>query len=747
MTVKNNFEAPFPGLRPYAESESEYFFSREREVEDVLSIVQKHKLVIITGQSGSGKSSLINAGIKPKLRKKFSGQSGKDWKICYLRPGIAPLENLSYSLSETGALYLNGKSKTTDHRTYKSIIEKNQTLGLIDIYRNSEIYEKENLLIIVDQLEDLFRFDKFYNSEKTAEANLLFDLVYRTCRFKETSIYFILSVNSSYIALLNQYNRFSELINYTQFNLPNLGVNSIQKIIENTFHKKNVQISNSIIESLGDACKDSPTVLSDVQLLFQKLYFTYASAFNKSTVYINPDNIYVSEGYLNIFEKEAETFFSNLDEDGKKNLELLFRSTCNANSELNSDYYQNLNYLVNYLNKDINFLTDLIKEAKIVFGETLDVFKSIIKGTDINIEKKYYRDYILNIKYQPVYKWTKFRIWSSEEQKNYSIYKEINSKAIKYPEESLLSGPSLNIAISWKNNDLINKNWAEKYDLNFSKTIDYIADSQRICAEEKEKQEQSKKDIEVAKIRVKNFQWIGVVLFLVIIIMFGFNRHREAEEQAVIAIEMEKKNNILEMEKEKIDDLNTNIINLRKKDSVSIAQNETEYQSKLKFVQNRLKTQKELERQKILNQKQKLKDKEEFLNIKDSLSDLLYELNSTTLNGYDRDKLRRITHQAINFYERINLLGNKLEIRFDDSVLRRIAINLVAKLNGENEYSEIKKYELIEKDRQPLRDLNVSGGGYFLSADNLGKLVYWDLNLKKTFSEIKELSIVRFSGE
>ena len=123
MTSDNLF-SPFPGTRPYSETETTNFYGRERETQDVLDILKRYKLVTICGENGSGKSSLIQAGIIPKLRKGFLGQTGKEWVICNFRPGVSPIENLSYALSDSGAMYLKGKSKTTDHQNYKSKIEE-----------------------------------------------------------------------------------------------------------------------------------------------------------------------------------------------------------------------------------------------------------------------------------------------------------------------------------------------------------------------------------------------------------------------------------------------------------------------------------------------------------------------------------------------------------------------------------------------------------------------------------------------
>ena len=87
------------GLRPYKKEEADIFYGREKEVEGLLQILQKDKLVMLIGAPGTGKSSLINAGLIPRLEKGFLAQAGKQWAVCKFRPGISPIENLAYSLT------------------------------------------------------------------------------------------------------------------------------------------------------------------------------------------------------------------------------------------------------------------------------------------------------------------------------------------------------------------------------------------------------------------------------------------------------------------------------------------------------------------------------------------------------------------------------------------------------------------------------------------------------------------------
>ncbi|MCA1693976.1 MAG: ATP-binding protein, partial [Actinobacteria bacterium] len=59
---------PFPGPRPFAESEDWLFFGRDRELSDLVALLFAQRAVLLHGPSGGGKSSLVNAGLIPRAR-------------------------------------------------------------------------------------------------------------------------------------------------------------------------------------------------------------------------------------------------------------------------------------------------------------------------------------------------------------------------------------------------------------------------------------------------------------------------------------------------------------------------------------------------------------------------------------------------------------------------------------------------------------------------------------------------------
>jgi hypothetical protein len=85
---------PYLGLAAFTEQDAEFFFGRRREVERLLeSLRREPRFLAVMGPSGSGKSSVIQAGLMPELRR--GGLPGSEkWGIITARPGDRPAENL-----------------------------------------------------------------------------------------------------------------------------------------------------------------------------------------------------------------------------------------------------------------------------------------------------------------------------------------------------------------------------------------------------------------------------------------------------------------------------------------------------------------------------------------------------------------------------------------------------------------------------------------------------------------------------
>jgi WD40 repeat protein len=123
---------PYPGMVPFAEADSARFFGREEMVADLLQRLRLHSFLAVIGPSGSGKSSLVYAGLLPALRKSTLFGLG-DWRVCTLRPGASPLAALHTALDSDPAAPAQAVTAALAGQA-----------------------EARRLLVVVDQLEELF---------------------------------------------------------------------------------------------------------------------------------------------------------------------------------------------------------------------------------------------------------------------------------------------------------------------------------------------------------------------------------------------------------------------------------------------------------------------------------------------------------------------------------------------------------------------------------------------------------------
>ena len=93
---------PYPGLRQFSRDEADYFFGREEQIDQLLDKLAETHLLAVLGISGSGKSSLVRAGLLPALASGVlippeppAASVEPRWSIAELRPGDRPFQRLA----------------------------------------------------------------------------------------------------------------------------------------------------------------------------------------------------------------------------------------------------------------------------------------------------------------------------------------------------------------------------------------------------------------------------------------------------------------------------------------------------------------------------------------------------------------------------------------------------------------------------------------------------------------------------
>jgi WD40 repeat protein len=139
---------PYRGLEPFDESHADLFFGRQQLVEELHTFVSEHPLTVVLGASGTGKSSLVKAGLIPRLR-----PAEDTWRILPpLRPGEAPLRALARTVLTLEA----GAEITSREVEALSIALAQNPQRLAEIVLTwGQRHPDQQLLLVVDQLEEL----------------------------------------------------------------------------------------------------------------------------------------------------------------------------------------------------------------------------------------------------------------------------------------------------------------------------------------------------------------------------------------------------------------------------------------------------------------------------------------------------------------------------------------------------------------------------------------------------------------
>ncbi|MFQ5813242.1 MAG: adenylate/guanylate cyclase domain-containing protein, partial [Anaerolineae bacterium] len=138
---------PYKGLAAFEAEDAEYFFGREELVAELTARLAGTRFLAVVGPSGSGKSSVVRAGLLPSV---WAGAlpDSEDWQTLVITPGAHPLEELSVRVSLLGGIEPSALHEALQTRPPALHLAVKQ--GLADES------EQVKLLLVVDQFEEVF---------------------------------------------------------------------------------------------------------------------------------------------------------------------------------------------------------------------------------------------------------------------------------------------------------------------------------------------------------------------------------------------------------------------------------------------------------------------------------------------------------------------------------------------------------------------------------------------------------------
>jgi len=166
----------YPGVKPFSSSEKELFFGREKDIENLYSLLFIKQTVVLYGKSGYGKSSLLNAGIIPRL------EAEGEWHCFSIRfnnyserekmENVSPIENIKLRLKQD----ITGNASSI----LDTVIQGEDSFWYW-VKNIQEKLHKSQFIFFFDQFEELFTYPKA-NIEEFSEQ--LSQLLYNTVPVK-----------------------------------------------------------------------------------------------------------------------------------------------------------------------------------------------------------------------------------------------------------------------------------------------------------------------------------------------------------------------------------------------------------------------------------------------------------------------------------------------------------------------------------------------------------------------------------
>lgn len=259
---------PYPGLRPFRQEESDIFFGRDRQVDELLANLEDNRFLAVIGPSGCGKSSLVRAGLIPALEVGYMASAGFRWHVAQMRPGDQPTQRLAKALLESSAFETNSAVNDEDVAFMRATLRRGP-LGLIELLNESPIASGHNLLLLVDQFEEIFRFERQSDRD---EARSFVDLLLTTVESPDVRVYVVITMRSDFLGSCPVFVGLPEAMNDSQFLTPRLTREQQQTAIECPLAQFNAHIEPAVVSRILNEMGTDPDQLPLMQHLLMRMW-------------------------------------------------------------------------------------------------------------------------------------------------------------------------------------------------------------------------------------------------------------------------------------------------------------------------------------------------------------------------------------------------------------------------------------------------------------------------------------------
>ncbi|HEX8146924.1 MAG TPA: WD40 repeat domain-containing protein [Pyrinomonadaceae bacterium] len=597
---------PFPGLRPFDFEEYELFFGREEQYEQMIGKLYATRFLAVVGTSGSGKSSLVRAGLLPALYGGRMVEAGSNWRVALFRPKDDPIRELALSLNHRrvfgpefkdnlsplltpsdvtdwqslcrrlsaegrdgppspsrrimellpsevqqevldaaaqqeaaeagegnggkklptpklidafneilrhGDFYQpqgfarvilpreakqllkrkqEGLTRREVERLNRLLLEASYTreiarngelpkkitevtlrrgdLGLVEAVRQAKMAEGENLLIVVDQFEELFRYARISkNGPRGNQAAAFVKLLLQAKSQTELPIYVVITMRSDYLGDCARFWDLPEAINEGQYLIPRLTRDQRREAITGPVRMRGADITPQLVNQLLSDMGDDPDQLPILQHALMRTWDKW-EADHKEQEPLDLHHYRAAGRMAGALSKHADEAHAELaDERSRDIAEQLFKALTEKGVGEN---------------REVRRPTEL-RELRAITGakvkelvRVIDVFRA--EGRSFLLPsagKPLARHTLIDISHESLIRnWSRLKNWVDEEAQSVNVYERLaeTAKLNRRGRAGLLSDLEVEYALKWREEKRPNLAWASRYHASFSEDIQKV---------------------------------------------------------------------------------------------------------------------------------------------------------------------------------------------------------------------------------------------------------------------------------
>ena len=467
---------PFPGLRPFREDEERFFFGRENQVNTMVNELARTRFLAVLGTSGSGKSSLVNCGLRPALHRGLMAGAGPAWRMAQFRPGSDPIQSLAEALAAEGVLYSKHNEDVPIAEIVKTYLHASKN-GIVETFRKARLPEGTNLLIVADQFEELFRYRKLQSADSKEDYSINEDtiafvnLLLEAHEQSDCPIYVVITMRSDFLGDCSQFYGLPEAINGGQYLVPRMTRDERRASIAGPVSVGGAEISSVLLTRLVNDVGNNPDQLSILQHALNRTWACWEHHGAKGELEL--DHYKLIGTMAQALNQHADEAYDQLGTPEKKKIcEKIFKALTDLGTDARG------------IRRPLKLatLTEIagpgteqqVKEVIEFFREPSRSFLMPPASEPLEPEK------VIDISHESLMRiWKRLRGWAEEEAISARRYRRLADTAeLAETGKARLRDPDLQVALDWREEQVPTAAWANPYGGNFDLAISFLERSQ-----------------------------------------------------------------------------------------------------------------------------------------------------------------------------------------------------------------------------------------------------------------------------